>query len=256
MKNISEPAMPETRQRENKRIAIMQPYFFPYPGYIGLIKHTDEFVLFDTVQFVRHGWIARNRILKPDDGWMYIRVPLCGHSMKIKIKDVAINNRENWQDRILAQLQHYRKKAPFYHRTTEVVRAAFDEKTDSIVRLNFNALQAVCAYLHIPFRASVFSETNLPITPPSAPDEWALNICLATGYREYWNSPGGMRFFDASKYRRAGIKLVFHQAVPTPYPQGRESGYFEPGLSIIDAMMFNSPEQIRQMLDRYEACDA
>ena len=44
-----------------KKIGIMQPYFFPYLGYISLIKHTDEFMLFDPVQFIRHGWIERNR---------------------------------------------------------------------------------------------------------------------------------------------------------------------------------------------------
>ncbi|MZP67265.1 MAG: glycine transferase, partial [Bacteroidales bacterium] len=40
----------------------MQPYFFPYAGYFSLIKHTDKFILLDSVQFIRHGWIERNRI--------------------------------------------------------------------------------------------------------------------------------------------------------------------------------------------------
>ena len=47
----------------------MQPYFFPYIGYWQLIHAVDCFVLFDDVQYVRHGWINRNRILKPGDGW-------------------------------------------------------------------------------------------------------------------------------------------------------------------------------------------
>ena len=50
------------------RLGIMQPYFFPYIGYISLIKHTDLFILLDDVQFIRHGWIERNRILKPGGG--------------------------------------------------------------------------------------------------------------------------------------------------------------------------------------------
>ena len=41
----------------------------PYIGYISLIKHTDMFILFDTVQFIRHGWIERNRMLKQSEGW-------------------------------------------------------------------------------------------------------------------------------------------------------------------------------------------
>jgi hypothetical protein len=53
------------------KVAIMQPYFMPYIGYISLIKHSDVFILFDPVQFIRHGWIERNRILKQNEGWLY-----------------------------------------------------------------------------------------------------------------------------------------------------------------------------------------
>ncbi len=48
------------------KIGIMQPYFFPYLGYFSLIKHTERFILLDSVQFIRHGWVERNRILKPE----------------------------------------------------------------------------------------------------------------------------------------------------------------------------------------------
>lgn len=93
------------------KLGIMQPYFFPYLGYFSLIKHTDRFILFDTVQFIRHGWIERNRILKPNEGWQYIQVPLIKDKGRdTVIKDVKIRNTENWQQKIIAQLQHYKKK--------------------------------------------------------------------------------------------------------------------------------------------------
>ena len=87
-----------------KKIGIMQPYFFPYLGYISLIKHTDEFMLFDPVQFIRHGWIERNRILKPGEGWQYIQVPLQKHSLTTDIKDIKIDNTQNWRVKLLSQL--------------------------------------------------------------------------------------------------------------------------------------------------------
>ena len=90
------------------------------------------------------------------------------------------------------------------------------------------------------------------IEEAKAPDEWALNICKSLGYQEYWNPPGGQSFFDSTKYQKAGIKLVFQQPKLEFYSQRRGAENFEPGLSIIDVMMFNSPEQINQMLDKYE----
>lgn len=234
------------------KIGIMQPYFFPYLGYIGLIKHTDEFMLFDPVQFIRHGWIERNRILKPGDGWQYISVPLVKHQQETKIQDVKVDNSQNWQDKLFAQLEHYKKKSPFYKQTIDVIQKGLAEKTDSITKLNYNTLKATCEYLDIKFNCSIFSERNLTLDPVGAPDEWALNICKALHYDEYINPPGGQEFFDAAKYQQAGIKLIFEKPKLEFYSQRRGPDKFEPGLSIIDVMMFNSPEQINQMLDNYE----
>ena len=235
-----------------KKIAIMQPYFFPYIGYISLIKHTDKFILFDPVQFIRHGWIERNRVLKPELGWQYIGVPLVKHERETLIKDVQINNNENWKERLLAQLQHYKKKSPFYKQTIEVVQKGLDIETDSIVKLNYSTLKAVCEYLDINFDCEIFSEMNLEIEPVNAPDEWALNICKALGYKEYWNPPGGMEFFNREKYINAGIDLKFQKVNVQPYPQRRGPENIETGLSIIDVLMFNSKEKIMEMLDDFE----
>ena len=46
-----------------KKLAIMQPYFFPYIGYFQLINSVDEFVIYDNIQYTKKGWINRNRIL-------------------------------------------------------------------------------------------------------------------------------------------------------------------------------------------------
>ena len=48
------------------KVAIMQPYFFPYIGYFQLINAVDVFVLYDEIEFTKKGWINRNRILMND----------------------------------------------------------------------------------------------------------------------------------------------------------------------------------------------
>lgn len=233
------------------KLGIMQPYFMPYIGYFSLIKHTDRFILFDTVQFIRHGWIERNRILKPDGGWQYIQIPINRPDGRdTVIKDILINNKENWKDRILAQLQHYKKKALYYFKVTDLLKDVFSHDYNDIVSLNKASLQAVCEYLGIIRDIDVFSEMDLNIKPADAPDEWALNICTALDADEYWNPPGGQSFFDRKKYDEAGVKLFFQNVSISEYSQKRDS--FEGGLSIIDVMMFNSVDDINEMLDRYE----
>ena len=46
------------------KVAIMQPYFFPYIGYFQLINAVDKFVIYDNIEYTKKGWINRNRILK------------------------------------------------------------------------------------------------------------------------------------------------------------------------------------------------
>lgn len=232
------------------KLAIMQPYFFPHLGYISLIKHTDRFILFDTVQFIRHGWIERNRVLKQKEGWLYIQVPLIKRERETLIKYIHINNGEKWKDRILSQLQIYKKIAPNYLQVIELLNEAFENNFDDIVHLNKRSLESVCNYLGINRAIEIFSEMKLEIEPANKSDEWALNICRGLGNAdEYWNPPGGMSFFDRSKYEKAGIGLKFLHLELEPYNQKRNN--FESGLSIIDVMMFNSVEEIHKMLDNF-----
>jgi hypothetical protein len=234
-----------------KKVAIMQPYFLPYLAYFSLIKHTDQFVLFDPVQFIRHGWIERNRILKQNGGWIYVKVPLVKHSRETLIKDIKINNEINWQDKILAQLIVYKKKAPYYAQVNALLKELFNEEYKSITDINKKAIELVCDYLEIPCNIQVFSAMNLEIEKPNAADEWALNICKAMEeVTEYWNPKGGEKFFSKEKYLKEGIDLKFLHLKEWQYKQFNSD--FEPGLSIIDTMMFNSPSEINQMLNDKE----
>ena len=117
------------------KIGIMQPYFFPYLGYYALIQHTDIWVVFDTPQFMRHSWIERNRIVEPTNKWQYIKVPLEKHKRETPINEIRIKN-INWQDKIIAQLTHYKQIAPNYNVVKELIQEAISYKTESISILN------------------------------------------------------------------------------------------------------------------------
>lgn len=45
------------------KLGIMQPYFMPYIGYWQLMNAVDQYVVYDDVNFIKGGWINRNRIL-------------------------------------------------------------------------------------------------------------------------------------------------------------------------------------------------
>jgi len=183
--------------------------------------------------------------------WQYIKVPLIKCARNTLIKDIQINNEIEWKRKILAQLQHYKKKAPYYTIVIELLQNIFSTDYFDIVNLDLNTLINVADYLGINTNIEVFSSMGLEIKKANAPDEWALNICKALGNaREYWNPPGGITFFERKKYEKEKIDLKFHSVRLTEYKQRQTN--FIPGLSIIDVMMFNSVNDISEMLDEYE----
>lgn len=231
-------------------LGIMQPYFFPYLGHFALIMRTDRWIVFDPVQYIDRGWMNRNRIIHPTQPeTMYVTVPVSVHRDTL-IRDVSIDAAQPYAERILGQLTaSYRKRAPHFQAVYALVEECLSTGMHSLRDLNVLCLQRVCQYLEIPLKFEIFSEMELSIEPVHSPDEWALHICKALGETDYLNPPGAMEMFDRKKYSDAGVSIRFLQFEPTPYNQKKSC--FLPNLSVLDAMMFCPPEEIRAMLGRF-----
>lgn len=232
------------------KLALMQPYFFPYIGYFMLIKHSDKFIIFDTAQFIRRGWINRNRVLKLNGEPVYINALIHKAPIKTEIKQIKLNYKEDWKSKILAQLEIYKKTAPYYKEVINFLKGCFEYETDSLSDLNCYTLKETSKYLNIKCDIEILSEMSLEIDPVNESDEWGLNVSKAMNAKEYLNAPGGISFYDRDKYTANGISIKFIKPNLKPYNQ--KTREFVPGLSIIDVMMFNSIEEINIMLDNYE----
>ena len=231
------------------KLAIMQPYFFPYIGYWQLIHAVDRFVLFDDAQYMRHGWVNRNRILKPGGGWQYILVPLKKHDMTESIKNVQAHPDKKWKELIIGQLAHYKKKARYFDETNEMVsEILFSNNEQSIAAINFATIKKLCAYLDIKKEIIVSSEQNLDYADVSDAGEWALRIAEQMGVSEYINPAAGADLFNQVKFSSSNIKLSFLKSQEIVYSQ---RGIFEPSLSIIDVLMFNGIEGTSRLLKNY-----
>jgi len=225
------------------RLGIMQPYFFPYLGHFALIASVDEWVVFDVTQYTPKTFMNRNRVLHPKSGMMYVTVPLANSSNSIKTSEALVLDMEEAKRSIAGKLSHYKKNAPYYHRVQKIIEEAFDGARDSsLVSLNVSALVTVCEYLGIPFRYRVCSELTLDYPERLGPGDWAPFICDALGASEYVNPVGGKDLFDVSRFQNIGVKLLF--ADFSEFQYSTDPYIYEPNLSILDVMMWNSPENI------------
>lgn len=234
------------------RLGMMQPYFFPYLGYFGLVHATDHWIVFDTPQYIRRGWVNRNRVLSSGrEPWKYVRIPIRKCAPTTSIRDVAIDDRQNWRQQILNDLDAYaRPQAPRFAAVRDFLSEVLSIRTESLCELLVHGLAACCDYISLPFRFRLYSDCGLQPPAPAKPGDWALHTAVDLQAEAYVNPPGGRDLFDATAFRQHGIRLQFLEPRLPPYPQGDRG--FQPGLSIIDALMWNDPAAVLQMVGDYQ----
>jgi len=227
------------------RLAIMQPYFFPYVGYFQLIAAVDRFVVYDDVAFIKNGWINRNRILT-SNGPEYFTVPLSEASSFKSIRETRCVAPRSWREKMLRTLEQAYARAPeravgmaLVCRVLEVAEA------ESIRDLAVASVRAVCefAQLGTAFRDSSASYGNEGLHAM----ERVLDICRLEGATTYVNVPGGRALYDSASFAARKLELRFLEPSLVPYPQ-RRAKVFEPGLSVIDLIMNVTQRDVAQHL--------
>jgi hypothetical protein len=136
--------------------------------------------------------------------------------------------------------------APQYDSTTALLNEVLDSDETTLVGLNLRFLKAVCDLLEVRFDYSILSEMDLVIETVEAPGDWALRISEILGARQYLNPPGGAKLYDAAKFREIGVELIIHEFDGFEYDPGPFE--YESTLSIVDVLMWNPVEQIREHL--------
>jgi len=236
------------------KLAIMQPYFFPYIGYFDLLCNVDLFIVYDTVQYIRRGWIHRNRVLQHNKiGWQYIIMPTNKAAQKTPINEIQVLQNNNWKYRILGQLEHYEKHAPYAMETIEFAKKCLEVNEVSISRLNVNILHQCADLLNIGFEYKLCSELNIELDSVGNAEEKILYLCEFLGASEYVNLIGGVDLYHEDSFKDRNIKLTFRNTPTwiyetTPYE-------FEPNLSIIDVLMWNRPDKIKEYLNKYRKAE-
>lgn len=232
------------------KLGIMQPYLFPYIGYFSLIQATDQWIVFDTPQYIRKGWVNRNRVLKENEKWKYLSIPVVKAPRETPINKIEINNVQNWKQDLMNGLSYYQKiKAPFFSDVETLVALSLDHTSENLSGLILHSLNVFCNYLQIEFPFRMFSEMSLDLGVIVDSGEWALRICEALDADTYINPPGGRAIFNKDKFKQKGIELFFLEHHLPVYDQ--KIGTYIPGLSIIDVLMFNSVIDTQEMIRDY-----
>jgi hypothetical protein len=210
-----------------KRVALMQPYFFPYPRYFRLFAEVDEFIIFDDAQFIQRGRINRTEVAGPTGETEWLTLPLAKHSSEILIRDCAFASDARAQvDRSLRRLPWIaNSRGPAAQRIREYLYAPLIYPLDYLEA----GLRLVVDLFGIQVHITRSSSLNLGGLRGQSR---VIASVRAVGGTGYVNLPGGQSLYDCDAFKRAGLELQF---LP-PY-QG-------PNRQMLQALMTQPPNAI------------
>tara|TARA_Y100000389_G_scaffold190360_1_gene215118 strand:- start:1680 stop:2387 length:708 start_codon:yes stop_codon:yes gene_type:complete len=232
----------------SKTITIMQPYFMPYIGYWQLMSAVDEFVIYDNIQYTKKGWINKNRFLRNGKPVVF-SLPLKKGSSLLEVKDRYLSDDfEKEATELLRQMEGAYKKAPNFEETFMLFEKCLTYDNKNLFDFIYNSILVIKEYLEIKTKIIISSSIDMDHSLSAADKVKA--ICHALDTKKYINPIGGLELYLKEDFEKYGIKLNFHKALPFEYNQFNNE--FEPWLTILDVLMFNSKGQVTTWLKSYE----
>jgi hypothetical protein len=231
-----------------KRVAIMQPYFFPYIGYWQLIKAVECFVVYDNVKFTKKGWINRNRLLMNGEPVMFT-LPLEKASDFLRVDQRRLGaSFPDARESLLRRVEAAYRQAPYFHTGFQLFHDCLRFEETNLFLFIHHSILKVCDHLNI--STPIVTASTIPIDHELRGEEKVIAMCKALDATDYYNPSGGRALYDAGHFNAAGLSLNFQDVKNISYAQLGPT--FQPNLSILDVVMFNGRQEIKRLLDMVE----
>jgi hypothetical protein len=227
-------------------VAIHQPHYLPWLGYLHRMARADLFVVLDHVQFERGNYQNRTRV-RVNGAARWLTVPLVYGSQKERIDEKRIDNNVEWSRVHFETLRRVYGGAGHFRSCASALAAIYRARWERLVDLN----DALLALLRDAFGivTPLVRSSQLGVT--GAKSELVLNICQAVGASALLVGLGASRaYLDRAAFAAAGIALEFQRFEHPAYPQ-RGAAAFSAGLSAVDLLFNCGPASRELLLDRY-----
>jgi hypothetical protein len=222
-------------------VAVHQPHFLPWLGYLDRMRQADLFIVLDHVQFERRNYQNRTRILL-DGAAQWITVPVQQHSQQERIVDKRIDNPPQaearwWGANLGRTLRHAYRNAEFFDEYASELLPILESRREKLVDLDEAALEFLREAFDI--RTPLVASSELNVT--GAKSDLILNLCLAVGADTYLAGMGGSRhYLDRAAFAAAGVEIAWQDFKHPRYRQCAADG-FVAGLSAVDLLFNEGP---------------
>lgn len=220
-----------------------QPYLFPYIAYWQLINMSEVYVISDSMQYIKKGYINRNNILLNGKEHRF-SLEVTGVHEDTLINEVLVGNNAR---KIVSTITHAYKKAAHFDEVFPMLESILLNKEKNLAKYLGNSIKEIARYLDMNtqfvYLSDLQEETSLKAQART------VDICKRAKASRYVNAIGGQHLYDKEAFLKEGMELSFLQTNDCKYKQYYNE--FIPNLSIVDILMFNSKEAVKEMLSGY-----
>ena len=212
----------------NKILSIIQPSFFPYHGHFDIIEKSEKFIFYDHVQYDKHGWRNRNRIIINGDV-KWLTMPVVIDETKIISKVKIFKPEYNLNKSFKKIKQTYTRSKNFKIVTDLIEEIFFKKQWIYLSDFNIYSTQKICDYLNIKtkfYKSSDFEnvkDKNINI----------INLCKKMECTTYLSGQLAKNYIDVKLFKKNSINVKWHEYNIIKYEHLNTKNFFE-RLSIID----------------------
>ena len=184
------------------RVAVLQPSYLPWLGYLEQISLADAFVFYDDVQFDKGGWRNRNRIRTiGEQGWSWLTLPIQLKTHFPPINEVAIDARVPWRRKHLATIRHAYAHAPHVAELDQFFGDFFEDGEASLAGVAIESIRRLMAAFGL--TTPLYRSSELGIDGNR--NERLLRICKTLGADRYLSGAAARSYLaDRVGHQAAG----------------------------------------------------
>lgn len=217
------------------RIAIHQPHYFPWLGYLEKMARVDLFVILDEVQFEKGSYMNRNRVLDLCGNVQYLTITTDANGyLSLPYKQLKTKNDDEWKKKQCNALRNYYKKSPFADEMNGIFQTFLLQSLQTTCGWTCSSIQFIREAFNI--QTPIVFQSELKYDRTNKRSDLVFSICEELRATQYYSGKGASaKYLDIEKFKNAGIGVIFQDYEHPIYKQNGNNSFI-PGLSVLDLL--------------------
>jgi len=226
-------------------LAIHQPNYFPWLGYLDKMAKADKYIILDEVQLIERSPILRNQFIQTNGEvcLLGLQVQKKGYREK-KIKEIELLNIKQMQEKHKRFFELNYGKTKGFSEIWPLLKKIFEKEYTYLIDIDIDTMLLLRELYNINTR--LILQSDLDYDKTAKKNNLMLNLSKIVGASIYLSGQGAKAYMDDISFSDQAIKVIYQHFEHPVYKQ-RNISKFVSGLSSVDMLMQLGIEDARKI---------